>query len=262
MIGSGLLSSKLERLVPWWARMRPGLDRGFKHIWASALICDAMIDALMQGVFAAWPGYGTSTALDEVGVTRGIPRGLSDTIDEYVARLQSWLDEYPRMGSDEAIALMLHRYLLGRPMVRVVDRHEQWTEVDTDGTLRTFSAPWDWDSISHPTAATDRPTDIWVIVYGSAYEHTASWGALDASLGLGHTSPIGELDQAVAILKTWKPAHNWIRCVIWVDTPEELDPENEIGLPDGKWGRWGKDNGAGLTVQSRNPDFRYWEFSQ
>lgn len=259
---AGLLSEGLERIVPWWLRNRPGLDRGFKYLWASALMCDALIDALMQGIQAAWPGYGTPTALDESGVTRGVVRGLSDTNEEYAARQRVWLDDYARMGSDEAIARALHDYLRSRPMVRVVDRHGQWTEVDAAGNLRTFSAPWDWDSISHPTASADRPTDIWIIVYGAAYAHQPSWAALDTGHGIGHTVPIGEADQAVAILKQWKPAHNWIRCVLWVNGPSELDPENAIGLPDGKWGHWGKDDGTGAWVPSRNTNFRYWEFEQ
>lgn len=259
---AGLLSDDLERILPWWLRNRPGLDRGFKYIWASAVMCDALIDALMQGVQAAWPGLGTPTALDEIGNTRGIRRGLSDTNAEYAARLKAWLDKYARMGSDEELARALHEYLRGRPMVRVVDRHGQWTEVDEDGDLRTFTAPWDWDSISNPSHATDRPTDVWVIVYGSAYEHQPSWASLDLTHGIGHTVPRVEVDEAIAVMKQWKPAHNWIRCVVWVDDPAELDPENEIGLPDGRWGKWGKPDGFGSRVKSRNTNFRYWEFQQ
>lgn len=259
---AGLLSDGLERIVPWWLRNRPGLDRGYKFLWASAIMCDALVDALMRGIQAAWPGYGTPTALDETGATRGIARGLSDTDDEYAARLQSWLDDYARAGSDEAIVRGLHEYLRGRPMVRLVDRHGQWTEVDTAGNLRTFSAAWDWDSLSHPTGATDRPTDIWIIVYGPDYETYASWSELDLEHGVGHTAPIEEVDQAVAVLKQWKPAHNWIRCVLWVDSPPAFDPEAPAGMPDGYWGNWGKDGGAGVWVPSRNTNFRYWEFSQ
>lgn len=259
---AGLFTEKLEKILPWWLRDRIGLDRGYKFLWSSALMCDALIHALMEGVQAPWPGYGTPTALSEIGVTRGIVRGLSDTDAEYAARLQAWLDSYARMGSDEAIARSLHEYLAGRPMVRIVDRHQQWTEIDTAGNLRTFSAPWDWDSVSHPTASTDRPTDIWIIVYGAAYAHQPSWAALDASHGIGHTVPFVERDQGVALFKQWKPAHNWIRCVLWVDHTSELDPEGGVGLPDGKWGYWGKDDGTGARVRSRNSNFRYWEFDQ
>lgn len=260
---AGLLSEGLDRIVPYWMRNRPGLDLAYKYLWTSAVMCDSLIDALMQGIQAAWPGYGTSTALDEIGATRGIVQGLSDTVDEYVSRLRSWLDEYPRMGSDEAIARQLHLYLRSRPMVRVVDRHGQWTEVDEAGSLRTFSAPWDWDSVSHPTGATDRPTDIWIIVYGSAYAHQPSWEALDDTHGVGHDVPLVESNQAISILKQWKPAHNFIRCVIWVDDEADLDPENGVGLPDGTWGYWGKDDGGtGVRIPSRNANFRYWEFDQ
>lgn len=259
---AGLLSDDLERIVPWWLRNRPGLDRGFKFLWASAVLCDALIDALTRGIQAAWPGYGTSTALDETGATRGIVRGLSDNEDEYAARLRGWLDTYERMGSDDAIVRGLHEYLRDRPMVRIVDRHGQWTEIGTAGTIRTFSAAWDWDSLSHPTGATDRPTDVWVIIYGSAYAHQPSWVDLDSTHCLGHTAPSDEADQAVAILKQWKPAHNWIRCVVWVDDPADLDPEAAVGLPDGRWGNWGKDDGTGAWIPSRNANFRYWEFDQ
>lgn len=259
---AGLLSDGLERIVPVWLRARPGLDRGYRYLWASAALCDALIDALTEGIEAAWPGRGTPTALDQVGATRGIVRGLSDTDDEYAARLQRWLDDYARMGSDEEIARKLHEYLRGRPMVRVVDRHGQWTEIDTAGNLRTFTAPWDWDSLSHPTAGVDRPTDIWIIVYGSAYAHHATWADLDLLHGIGHTVPLDEGDQAIAIQKQWKPAHNYVRCVLWVDTPGELDPEGGVGLPDGRWGNWAKNDGSGAWVPSRNMAFRYWEFDQ
>lgn len=259
---AGLLSENIEKILPWWMRKRIGLDRAYKFLWASALMCDALVHALLEGIEAPWPGYGTPTALSEIGATRGIVKGLSDTNDEYAARLQGWLDSYARMGSDESIARSIHEYLLNRPMVRVVDRHGQWTEIDTSGNLRTFNAQWDWDSISHPNAATERPTDVWVIVYGSAYEHQPSWDELDVMHGIGHTVPIGESDQSIAILKQWKPAHNWIRCVVWVDDSADLDPENEIGLPDGRWGNWSKDDGMGERVPSRDTNFRYWEFDQ
>lgn len=258
---AGLLSDGLERIVPWWYRRRAGLDRGFKFLWATAAMCDALIDSLMEGIQSAWPGQGTPTAHEQIGITRGIVKGLSDTPDDYALRLQKWLDAYAIMGDDEAIARSLHEYLRWRPMVRVVDRHGQWTEV-TSGTLRKFNAPWDWDSISHPTAATDRPTDIWVIVYGSAYERYGEWADLDLAHGIGHNVPLEEADQAIAILKQWKPAHNWIRCVLWVDTPDELDATAGVGVPDGTWGNWGKDDGTGAWVPSRNPNFRYWEFDQ
>lgn len=259
---AGLLIEGIERVVPWWLRYRIGLERGYRYLWSSALMCDALIHALIEGVQAAWPGYGTPTALSEIGATRGIVKGLSDTNDEYAERLRDWLDAYPRMGSDEAIVRSLHEYLLSRPMVRIVDRHGQWTEIDEAGDVRTFEAPWDWDSISHPTAAVDRPTDVWVIVYGAAYAHQPDWDALDLTHGIGHTVPTNERDQAIALLKQWKPAHNFVRCVLWVDDPAELDPEAEVGLPDGKWGKWGKDDGSGTRVRARNSAFRYWEFDQ
>jgi hypothetical protein len=259
---AGLLSDSIERIVPWWLRNRPALDRGYKYLWASAAMCDALIDVLMQGVQSAWPGLGTSTGLDEVGSTRGIVRGLSDTSDEYATRLQAWLATYARMGSDEAIVRSTRDYLRTRPMVRIVDRHGQWTEVAADGTLRTFAAAWDWDSISHPGASTSRPTDVWIIVYGSAYAPHATWPDLDLVTGVGHTVPVAESDQAIAIFKQWKPAHNWIRCVLWVADPATLNPETAVGVPDGNWGNWGKDDGTGSWVPSRNLNFRYWEFDQ
>lgn len=259
---AGLLTEKLDRIVPWWLRNRRGLDLGYKYLLASAITCDVMIDVLMQGLQAAWPGYGTPTALSEIGATRGIVRGLSDIDSAYEDRLRNWLDDYARMGSDEAIVLAVHKYLASHPMVRLVDRHGQWTEVDFSGNLRTFEAAWDWDSISHPSAATERPTDVWVVVYASAYLHQPSWAALDLTHGVGQNVPLNQAEQTIALIKQWKPAHNYIRCVIWVDDPAELDPENAVGMPDGKWGNWGKSDGSGGWVRSRNSDFRYWEFEQ
>ena len=75
-------------------------------------------------------------------------------------------------------------------------------------------------------------------------------------------APLIEVEQAIAELKRAKPAHNWIRCVLFVDSPALLNPELGVGLPDGRWGSWGKDNGAGRWVPSRNTTFRYWEFPQ
>lgn len=261
---AGLLIDGIERIVPWWFRKRPELERAFKLLWASALTGDMLVHALLEGIEAAWPGYGTPTALSEIGATRGIVRGLSDTVEEYATRLRAWREAYARIGSDEAIARSLHDYFLGRPMVRVVDRHGQWTEINSAGDLRTFTAPWDWDSISHPTASATRPTDIWVVVYGAAYPKYASWvdPVRAASRALGHNAPLLEVEQAIAELKRAKPAHNWIRCVLFVDSPSLLNPELGVGMPDGRWGNWSKDNGAGGRVPSRNTAFRYWEFPQ
>ena len=256
-----VLSDGLDRLLPWWVRNRPQFKRGYNVVRAFAEVCDDQIDDLIEGIQSAWPGRGTPTALSQIGATRGIVRGLSDTDDDYAGRERGWLDRYPRMGSDEAIARELHEYLRSRPMIRVVDRHGQWTEINASGVLRTFTAAWDWDSISHPTAATDRPTDIWIIIYAS-YAHQPNWAALDGSHGIGHTSLPNEREQAISIIKQWKPAHNFVRCVIFADSPSALNPEASVGIPDGRWGYWGKDDGSGGRVKARSTAFRYWEFDQ
>ena len=261
---SGLLTENLEKIVPYWVRKREALERGFKVVWTGALLADMVIHALIEGIESAWPGYGTPTSLAQSGATRDVVRGLSDTNEEYAERLRLWLDRASRRGSDEAIVRSLHDYLLGRPMVRIVDRRGHWTEIDAAGNLRTFDAPWDWDSISHPGNAAARPTDVWVIVYGAAYPKYTSWLDPTRSMtkALGHGAPSAEVDAAIVELKKAKPAHNWIRCVIWVDTPAELNPELGVGVPDGRWGNWGKDHVSGARVPARNTNFRYWEFPQ
>jgi hypothetical protein len=253
----------LERIVPWWLSNRPGKDVGYRFLWGPVAVLDVLQESLLQGMQASWPGAGTPTALGYIGRSRGVIRGLSDTDEEYEARLRGWLDRAELLGSMEGLALELHEYLLGRPRVRVVNRAGRWVTVDTDGTVTRATAAWDWDSVTNPERA-GFWSEEWVIIYPTTYAKSGTWGdgrkygARDS--GLGHVVTRHEREVVRGIISDSKGGHSKVRSVLWTSDAALFDPANPASLPDGTWGEWSMLVGTSRVASGRNTTTcRYWE---
>lgn len=256
-------------IPPWLSeRLQTGRNRGFSLLWSMIAPLDAAADVLLQGMRAAWPGKGTSTALPYIGRTRGLIRNQNETDAEYAERLRGWLDEWREAGSQLQIAKVVHEYLRTRPKVRIVNRAGKWITVDTDGTVTTHQATFDWDSVSHPERA-GYWSDLWLVVYSAPTQWGTSGPFLDTAgaptwgadqLGIGHDDTREEYDALTGLLAQWKAAHSLIRAVIFTSDATLFDPTTPASLPNGQWGEWGNHNSGSRVASSRNlTTCRYWE---
>jgi len=263
--------------TPTWLldRTVEGLVVGYSFLWVLISGLDNLTDYAVQGLKAAWPGVGTSTALSQIGRTRGIIRGEGESDDDYAARLIKWWDRMKRLGAAEAIATELHEFLSTHPVVRVVNRAGVWVTCAADGTLTkegphsvdpTISA-WDWDSLSNPERndpAAPYWSDLWVIVYDPPFAIDGTWGDGDVytvrGLGFGQQNTANQYQQICALARTAKMAGSCIRAIVWSYDATKFDPHNAGStLPDGTWGRWGYGD---PRVCTRDRTCRYWTLDE
>ncbi len=265
MVAELRLRDAFKLVSPWWLsdRETAGKTVGYRYLWSIISTLDALLEGELQGMQAAWPGKGTPDALPYIGRGRGILRGQADTDDEYGAKLRGWLDRWLAAGSQLSIARELHEYMSDHPRVRVINRAGHWVTMNTDGSVETADAAWDWDSTSNPERS-GYWSELWVIVYtaqfdpAGTYDDGETWGGLDS--GLGHTVKHVDRDAMRNLIGTWKAAHSRVRAVIFTTDDAKFDPTDSGTCPDGTWGQWST-GGSGSRVAS-NRDLtvcRYWE---
>lgn len=250
---------------PWWLSLREqsGKTVAYRFLWSLISVLDVLLEGLLQGMRAAWPGAGTPTALPYIGRSRGILRGQADTNAEYAAKLRGWLDRWVTAGSQLAIAREIHEYLSDHPRVRVVNRAGHWVTLNADGTVETTDIAWDWDSVSNPERA-GYWSELWVIVYTSQFPNQGTWG--DGRTWGSRDSGIGQVMKRVDhdairnLIGTWKSAHSKVRAVIWTTDDTLFDPGDPGTCPDGTWGQWSTGGSGSRVASNRNTTTcRYWE---
>lgn len=255
---------------PWLADRGKDVTQqtvGYRYLWSMIAPLDAAMDVLVQGLQAAWPGKGTSTALPYIGRSRGIVRGPTETDASFAFRLIQWLDTWRGAGSALTIARTLHDYLTGNPKVRVITRSGVWVTVNADGSVTYNNAAWNWDGTSHPTRS-GYWSEIWIVIYPSPYATAGQfldvagtpaplWGD---QLGIGHDVPRSDYDAVKGLIAQWKAAHTKVRAVIWTSDATLFDPTNPATCPNGNWGAWGNTGAGSRVASSRNTTTcRYWE---
>ncbi len=258
------LRDALKLVLPWWLsdRFESGKTVGYRFLWCLVAVLDVLVDGLLQGMAAAWPGAGTPTALQYIGRARGVLRGMADTNAEYAAKLRGWLDRAEARGSQIAIARELHEYLSSHPRVRVINRHGHWLTMNADGTVEETDAAWDWDSVSNPERA-GWWSELWIIVYTGQFPHSGAWGdgrkwgVRDSGLGL----VVKKVDREAMsnLVASAKSAHSKVRAVIWTDNDALFNPEDPGSCPDGTWGQWSLPGSSPRVAGGRDRTCRYWE---
>lgn len=262
----------LNSFVPNWLSNRQNLNIGYKILFAVALICDFIVEVMIEGLFAAWPGKGTPSALSLIGRGRGFLRGVGESDDAYAARLRGWLDVWPNAGSDELLVTLIQNYLGGSLVVRIVDRRGNFTSIAADGTItKVKDSSWNFDATELPTHSAWY-SDLWIIVYldtrwptysnfsDSAWVNT--WGST-STYGVGHQVPRSIVSDITTILATFKGAHTWIESIIFT-TDASLFIPGSLGstYPNGRWGNWSIDSGGSQTpsraLTSPGGELRYW----
>lgn len=259
------LRDAFKLISPWWLsdRREQGKTVGYRFLWSVIAPLDALLEGLLQGMRASWPGSGTPTALPYIGRSRGIVRGQDDTDEEYAAKLRGWLDRWERAGSQLALAREFHEYLSDHPRVRVINRAGHWVTMNADGSVEVADATWDWDSVSNPERA-GYWSELWIVVYTSQFAPSGTWG--DGRVwggrdsGLGHVVKRVDRTALLNLIGTWKAAHSKVRAVIFTTDDTLFDPEDPDTCPDGTWGQWSLPGSDPRVPGGRvRTTCRYWE---
>ena len=243
------LRHALKSIVPNWLADVPYFNVGFAVLYIIALIADCLIEVCLQGVRAAYPGVGTTTALTLIGQSRGLIRGLNESDAAYVARLNRWLDLWVTAGSAETLAQLIQTYLGGMPVVRVIDRAGNFVTANADGTTsKAVDATWNPDATGLPTRS-GWWSDIWIVIYITDNRWARYTSLTDTAwLAAWGTSPLGgglEADPAIPhaifnILSTFKGAHTWVEWIAVTNDTTAFVPGSLGGQPPGTWGNWGR----------------------
>lgn len=268
----------LRGIVPNWLSDRQGFNVGFAILYVIALMCDFLVDKMLQGLAAAWPGAGTPTALYLVGQSRGLPRGATETDDEYAVRLRAYLDFWADDAGEPAALAQLVQLAVGdNAVVRVVDRHGTFNTCNADGSITTeVDTSWNWDETDYPErGALPDPwwSDLWVIVYIDAAkwrfysdlsdsDWVASWGG--DNYGLGMMVPRPPVAAVHNVVSAFKGAHNYAVAVIFANDTSLFVPGALGAYPDGHQANFSR-NVAGVQTPDRIADITkptgYWIFN-
>lgn len=266
------IRNSLKSFIPNWLADVPGLNVGFAVLFVVALVLDMFIETMFEGGQAPFPGFGTNTALPYIGQSRALPRGLTETDDEYIVRLLAWLETWDNAGSAETLVQLIQTFLGNNLVIRLIDRNGNFVTANADGTTTfTTDATWDWDSAI--SARSSWWGDTWIVVYVTdgrypAYTSRsdaaflAAWGTTQG-FGYGHQIPRNVIDGIFAITGAFKAAHTWIPALIWTDDTSLFNPGALGGIPDGHYGNFSKTNGSNQQVPARitahtGHYIRYW----
>lgn len=233
-------------LVPWWLsdrRISSGKWVGYRILWCVTVVLDVLTEIALQGLFAAWPGKGTPTALGWVGRSRLMRRAQNEGDASYAERLRGWLAKHAEGSSARGIAMAVHAYLQDHPMVRVVSRGGTMVTVRSDGSVETRDGvAWDWDSVSYPERAGNW-WEQWIIVYTQQFPPRPKWGEAGKKwgadgFGFGHFVPRQVVSDLLAEVEQMKALRSLVRTIVLTTDPTRFDPDVPSSMPDGTWGHW------------------------
>jgi hypothetical protein len=134
----------------------------------------------------------------------------------------------------------------------------------TSGLYSRYKAPvanFDWDSISNPERAA-----CWWDCVGFIYGHYEAQGAYedesflfdDANESTGLDEPYGTFTAMWYLSEKRRSAKSVMRAIVWTPNESDFNPlasNPDPGLPDGRWGWSGYDDG-GVLRPTRKPDVR------
>jgi hypothetical protein len=266
-------TTRVQNFIPSWMANRPAFQQAFKIVWVHAFLCDVAVQAALEGMRAAWPGYdGRTDNLGLIGQARLLIQGETETAQSFGARCRSWLTNAKTMGGDIGLATNLRAWIAGNPAVTVIDRcaslaqgglGARYTSVDASGNVTQTYAAFDWDSQSNP----ERQTywwDSWIVVFTSGvpsgyyvprttWPGTISW---DPAHGFGMNSTLLEGDTIRGLVNLWKGRHVNLRSVIFCGNNTLFQPgtPGASGNPNGWWGKYFRSD---TNQPSRNNALRF-----
>lgn len=229
---------------------------GERFLFSIGVQLDALADVVVQGIGARFPEGPppksglprTPEALALIGRDRRIIRGFDEGDEAFIARLNRWLEDWPRAGSAYAVMDQVQGYLSGHSIkLRVINNTGgAWRTVNADGSkeyLRASPTNWDW---SGEPAKVSRN---WLIIYvpstlwteGPEVGDPELWGGAIGTPGytIGSTATPNQLATLRAIIADFKGGHSKYEALVLAFDPASFDPTDAPGapgMPDGTWG--------------------------
>jgi hypothetical protein len=258
----GFLDSLNELVPAWLVDASPAPSWGYRFKGVLELISSSAVETMLEGSLA-FAGLGTPTALPYLGDERDVVRGRLDTDAQYQVKLSQWIQRAKDKGSAYRIAKDIWEYL-GNARVRVITRWGFWIDIATNGTLTTYNASWNWDSVSNPERS-GYWSDMWIIIGPATYAlRTSVFGGTlhyaGDTLGLGHQIPLSEAD-IMRKIASRHAAHSCVRAIIWTSDATRFNPASPGTMPDGTWGMWHVLDGGNNAISSGRDltTCRYWD---
>ena len=212
----------VEALSPTWLQRTVGV----RLLYSVAIQLDAYWVRIEQGVKAAMPGQGVTTALPYTGDDRQMERYAGETDEAYGDRLAGAWDTWRRAGSARELIHQVQtmcRWIsnVATP-VRTVSEQGGHTSAVWDerasltGTyIHTRVSPtnWQWDT-------NDRWWRGWLIIDSSVGPWTSdgTWGS-DAGLWgdggtWGSNATVAQVALLEATVRKWKPLHSTVQIIV------------------------------------------------
>lgn len=181
------LRNALGSFVPQWLANRPGLNAGYRILYAIATQGDILVELGRQGVLSWFPGLtlnalqtlDVSSTLPIVAASRGITQGFAESGSGFAARAVQWIDLWRFAGRPGGMLLALLGYCL--PVLeggRTVDNSGNWYSYPAGPNPWSFNPPtpptpyptnpvgnFRWDTLSQPYGYATQWYRIWPIVY-------------------------------------------------------------------------------------------------
>ena len=286
------LRNRVKFLGPPWLtsdkiRMPDGTekDSDSRLLYSVALMFDALRARLHYGMLARTPDFAPEDALPYVGKGLDMPRGPSEPLESYRARLKGGIDDKRLCGTAWPMMRQIRGYCTPHAVrVRIVNEKGHFYTIDRDGSMSRYRySSWNWDNATvlakllkltrvraggslGPALPWGR---FWVIIYPTTgsptqpWQRDGTWG--DGSVWgedpgtWGSTATVGDVFAIRRIVRRWKPDGS--RCVSIIISFDDtaFDPASSP-LPDGTWKDHAKFDPAhpGRMVPARNPNAIYW----
>lgn len=207
-------------------------------------LADKALERVRQGLYARFPSYAPESALALIGAMRLIPRGRSETSENYRARLLAWRNPGHRVrGNALALLLQIFHYWGGVAGYTITPRGNRH-DLDVAAEFSySYGNAWNWDPLDDAIhwARFWVVLDATTMLDGTVERHATlgsglCWGG---KLGGGRGYTVGQtavqradanaMRELVRGPNAWRPLFARPE---WVVVKLEGAPEPE---PDGTW---------------------------
>lgn len=259
-----------------------------RYLTTQATQIQKYYDRLNDGVSARFLRVQSpADALSQQGQRMGILQGPDESLESYVTRLQSGIDDQRLAGGAWSMLTQIRGYCAPHPVrARIINNHGNAYTIDRDGTRSTYRhGAFDWDrakwlALKKKTMRTRVTGHVgpaipwsryWVIIYPTTDAVPQPW-QLRGSFGngggygtdaatAGSTATPGDVFAIRRIVRTWRMGGSRCVSIIICFDDTAFDPSaSSPPLPDGTWKWASKYDRAtpGRRVPARNTNALYW----
>lgn len=231
--------------------------------YSLAVMKDAYLERVYQGLVARFPSYATSDALAEIGIERGLKQGADESAASYVARLQAWrTPKTHKVRGTAFAAIRLAQIAAGAgTYVRSIDSLGNQHTITAAGVeAYAYGIPWPWDSLGATRARFWLELKTVPNAAANTYDKTVGTTELwtdatgNETLGIAGVSPrkMSDLRDLFSLAPQWKPAGTRAMWAV-------INLTGGVVTPDPTWEYWSKLVAGSPSTQTpaRNSAFRY-----